>query len=444
MSLKLFSNGRNALAIVVWLGSSVLGAGLATGLAWPSQEAACPSESPGLWAPGSPEARGLGVAALEGDHVVIVDPDGKTRKAFVPPGGPGGLLRHISNAVELGTAYVDDRRGPDTVVIATPDHVFKVREDGEAMHPTWSPSGHVAWSVGGSLRVWSPSDGSVGTIPIPSEGTRAFSPVFMAPDEITAVVEEPVPGTNAEDDTLDNLWRYELDTQSWARLTSFEADAERWSVIRTPVLAPDGTLRFVRIQGLASATESPSYELWSLGEGAALEIRDLPSEMYLAAVSDAGLMWNTPGDAPGDWRLVLEGQDGTTSDVGCGRVAVDPVAEPDPDMLAEPGPGQPSGARRGLQEPPVPDASTQPPLAILVGDFNTLEAAEVVARQLSEQLEDPATVSVIDHRGHPTAIRPGVWAAVVQIPAGADPEAELARFRTLFPELAQMSWIVTP
>ncbi len=444
MSLNHMAVRKKGLAVLVLLASSVLGAGFAAGIAQPSEEAACPPESPGVWVPGSADAWGVGVAALEGDNVVIVDPDEKTRKAFAPPGGPGGLLRHIANAVGLGIAYVDDRRGPDTVVIATPDHVFKVREDEEATHPTWSPSGHVAWSVGDSLHVWSLSDGSVETIPIPGEGVRAFSPVFTAPDEITTVVEELVPGTNAEDDTLDNLWRYEFATQSWARVTSFEADAERWSVIRTPVLAPDGTLRFVRIQGLASATESPSYELWSLGEGAALKIRDLPSEMYLAAVSDAGLMWNTPGDSPGDWRLILEGQDGTSSDVGCGGVAVDPVAQPDPDLLAEPGPGHPSGTRRGLQEPPLADASTQLPLAILVGDFSTPDMAEAVAQQLSERLEDGATVSVIDHRGHPTAIRPGVWAAVVQIPAGADPEAELARFRTLFPELAQMSWIVTP
>ena len=443
MSVKHSATRRKVLAVLVCLASSLLGAGFAAGLARTSEEAGCPSESPGIWAPGSPEARGLGVAALEGDNVVIVDPDGKGRKVFTAPGGPGGLLRHISTAVGFGTVYVDDRKGPDTVVIVTPDHVFKVREDGEATHPTWSPSGQVAWSVGGSLRVWAPSDGSASSIPIPSEAVRVFSPVFTAPDEITAVVEEPVPGTNAEDDTLDNLWRYEFETQSWARLTSFEADAERWSVIRTPLLAPDGTLRFVLIQGLSSATEQPSHELWSYAGGAPLKIRDLPSEMYLAAVSDAGLMWNTPGDTPGDWRLILEGQDGTFSDVGCGSVAVDPVAQPDPDVLAEPGRSYLSAPRQGLQEVLPAGASTAPPLGVLVGDFNTLEAAEAVARQLSERLEDGAPVSVIDHQGNPTAIRPGVWAAVVRVPAGADPEAELARFRTLFPEYSEMSWIVT-
>lgn len=443
MSLTLLAIRRKAPAALVCLASSLLGAGFSAGLAGPSPEADCPSESAGMWVPGSPDAQGQGVAALDGDNVVIVDPDGRTRKAFTPPGGPGTFLRHISTAAGLGTAYVDDRRGPDAVVIATPDHVFKVREDGEATHPTWSPSGEVAWSVGESVRVWSPSDGSVASIPIPAEGSWGFSPVFTAANQITAVVEEPAPGTSPEDEGLNNLWQYEFDTQSWTRVTSFEADAERWSVIRTPVLDRDGALLFVRIQGFSSATEQPSYELWSYAGGVTLEIRDLPGEMYLAAATDAGLMWNLPGSTPGVWRLVLEGQDGTAYDVGCGSVVVDPVAEPDPDVVAEPGNAYPPGPRRGLQEALRAGASTAPSLGILVGDFNTLDAAEAVAQQLSERLEDGAPVNVIDHRGNPTAIRPGAWAAVVQIPAGADPEAELAWFRTLFPENAEMSWIVT-
>ncbi len=444
------TRGRKVLSGLVCLSSSLLGVGLAVGLARPAQDPGCPTESPSVWAPGSVDTAGM-VAALEGDHVVMVDPSAGRRKSFTPPGGPGGLLRHISTAAGLGIAYVDDRKGSDTVVIATPEHVFKIREDGEAMHPAWSPSGEVAWSVGTSLRVWSPIDGSVSTIPTPEAVTSVFSPVFTAADEITAVVQELVPGTN-EDDSLDNLWRYDVDARAWTRVTSFEADADHWSVIRTPVLAPDGSLRFVRIQGLSSTTDSPSYELWSYEENAALKIRDLPSEMYLAAAGDAGLVWNTPGGYPGVWRLVFEGGDGTVLDVGCGRVAVDPVAEPDPDLMAEQGQpdvvtdrGYPdvSVTRRGLQEAVLQVPPIAAPLAILVGDFDTPEAAATVAQTISERLGVGVPVSIIDHAGHPIAVRPGAWAVVAQLPTETDPEAELARFRTLFPEYAESSWIVT-
>jgi len=444
------TRGRKILAGLVCIASSLLGVTLAVGFARPAQDPGCPNESPSMWAAGSASSRGV-VAALDGDRVVMVDPRAGGRKAFTAPGSPGGLLRHISTAVGFGTVYVDDRRGPDTVIIATPDHVFKVREKGEATHPTWSPSGQVAWSVGTSLRVWSPADRSVATIPIPEAVSSVFSPVFNAADEITAVVQEPVPGTN-EDDSLDNLWRYDIDARVWTRVTSFEADAEHWSVIRTPVLAPDGALRFVRIQGLSSTTDSPSYELWSYGEGAALKLRDLPSEMYLAAASDTGLMWNTPGGSPGEWRLVVEGAEGTVLDVGCGSVAVDPVAEPDPDVIAEQGHSDTmteqaypdaSVTRRGLQEAVPETSSTALPLAILVGDFDTPEAAGTVAQAMAERLGVGVAVSVIDHAGHPIAVRPGAWAAVAQIPTETDPETELARFRTLFPEYAESSWIVT-
>jgi hypothetical protein len=402
-----------------------------------------------MWAAGSATNRET-VAALDGEGVVMIDPSIGRRKVFIAPGGPDGLLRHISTAAGFGTAYVDDRRGPDTVVIATSDHVFKIPEKGEVTHPTWSASGQVAWSVGTSLRVWSLADRSVRTIPIPEAATSVFSPVFTAPDEITAVVQEPVPGRN-EDDSLDNLWRYDVGTRAWTRVTSFEADAEHWSVIRTPVAAPDGALRFVLIQGLSSMTDPPSFELWRFGDGVPLKIRDLPREMYLAAATDGGLTWNTPGGSAGEWRLVFEAADGTVSDLGCGTVAVDPVSEPDPDVTAEqghpdlvPGQGSPevSIIQRGLQDPVPQVSSTPAPLAILVGDFDSRQGALAAAQTMSERLGVGMSVSVIDHRGHPIAVRPGAWAAVALIPTATDPEAELARFRTLFPEYAGTSWIV--
>jgi hypothetical protein len=441
------TRGHRMLAGLVCFTSSLLGVTIAVGLARPAPDLGCPTESPSMWAAGSKSSRET-VAALNGERVVMIDPDIGRRKVLTAPEGPGGLLRHISTATGLGTVYVDDLRGSDTVVIATSDHVFKIREKGEVTHPTWSPSGRVAWSLGTSLRLWSLADRSAQTIPIPEAASSVFSPVFTAPDEITAVVQEPIAGTN-EDDSLDNLWRYDVGTQAWTRVTSFEADAEHWSVIRTPVPAPDGTLRFVLIQGLSSMTDPPSFELWRYADGAPMKVRDLPREMYLAAATDGGLIWNTQGGSAGEWRLVFEAADGTLRDLGCGTVAVDPVSEPDPDLTPEPGhpdvvtgQGSPDVAmmQRGLQEPPQ-GSSTPAPLAILVGDFDSRQGALAAAQAMSERLGVGVPVSVIDHRGHPIAVRPGAWAAVALIPTASDPEAELARFRTLFPEYAGSSWI---
>jgi hypothetical protein len=51
---------------------------------------------------------------------------------------------------------------------------------------------------------------------------------------------------------------------------------------------------------------------------------------------------------------------------------------------------------------------------------------------------------VIDSTTSPTAIRPGVWAAVLLLTPGADPEAELEFFRSRLPQFSDSSWVVAP
>jgi hypothetical protein len=378
----------------------------------------------------SPAAQGRGLAATHRDGLVMVAPSGE-RRAFKDP-GPSGLLRHAASRSGVGTAYVNDVRGADVLVLMRPSGVAMIEGRGELTHPTWSPRGDLAWSVNlSAIEVWSPGTGARRLVPAPRGTSGIFSPVFTAADEMVAVVLEPVGHTH--DDALNDLWRFELDGGGWSRLTMFEADADRWSVLRTPVMAPDGALLFVRVIGRASATEPPSFELWTLRGRQPSKVRDLPGEMYLAGFLGDRLVWNVPDPAMGDWRLVLEGPQGA-EDLGCGAASVDPIAEPDPDLLetaeagvppdGEPGTGAPAG------EPSVR-------LALLIGDFASEEgAAEVV-----QDLRIPG-VLVVGHGAAPDAVRPGAWAVAVPIPDRSPPEEALAAFRARHPDLADRTWIV--
>ena len=51
-----------------------------------------------------------------------------------------------------------------------------------------------------------------------------FSPVFTSSDTVVAVVGEIEPGFDrTEDEGLDNLWRFDLRTRRWSRVTAFRA-----------------------------------------------------------------------------------------------------------------------------------------------------------------------------------------------------------------------------
>ncbi|MGH2682882.1 MAG: hypothetical protein ACRDIX_06585 [Actinomycetota bacterium] len=393
----------------------------------------CPGPAFALEAatPSSPAARGHGLAVVQGNGLVMVGSSGE-RRAFRHPGS-AGVLRHAASRPGSGTAYVNDVAGPDQLVVVQPGAVATVEGRGELTHPAWTPSGDLAWSVDLSvLEVWSPATAARRMVPPPRGAAAIFSPVFTAADEMVAVVGEAA--GPAHDDALNDLWRYDFDGGAWTRLTRFRADADRWSVLRTPVVGPDGAVLFVRVTGRASATEPPSFQLWALRESHPSRVRDLPGEMYLAGFLGDRLVWNVPDPATGEWRLVSEGPSGSES-LGCGAASVDPVAEPDPDFLEAGEKGEhPAGAEVG-QEAILDETGAG--LALMVGDFDS----ESQARSMAEELDVPGAL-VVGHGAAPAAVGPGAWAVAVPIPPGSLPEEALAAFRARHAGLAEQTWIV--
>jgi hypothetical protein len=371
-------------------------------------------------------SRGRGLAAVHRGRLVVVTDTGD-RRAFR---GPPGVLRHAASRPGVGTAFVNDLPGPDVLVVMRPTAVTTIHGRGELTHPAWSATGDLAWTVDLSeLELWSPRTRVTRTARPPRGASAIFSPVFTSPGELVAIVGERL--GDIHDDALNNLWRYDVRQRTWSRLTRFEADADRWSVLRTPVVGPDGAVLFVRVRGRATATEQPSFELWQLRAGRLSKVRDLPGEMYPAGFLGRRLVWNVLDEATGDWRLVADGRGGRV-DLGCGAVAVDPVGEPDPDLV-ESGDEGSAGPGSGGETAVEPGEG----LALAIGDF----ASERDARALEESLRIAGAVAV-DHRAAPAAVRPGAWALAVPIPDAMLPEEALERFRARHPDLADRTWIV--
>ena len=337
-------------------------------------------------------------------------------------------MRHVATEPGSGTAYVLDDAGPDAVVIQTPDRVVRLAQPGEASHPAWSPDGKLVWSLGSSLRIWSPVDGSTTTIAAPAGAVAVFSPVFTSADTVVAVVGEAEPGfERTEDEGLDNLWRVDLRTRRWSRVTAFRATGDRMLAIRTPLVRDDGSIEFVVVRGVSSALRPPSFELWQVTPaGDVAKVRGLPREMYLAGVLDGERVWNIDDRSGGGWRLFIESSDRLV-DLGCGAVQVDPRAVADPDR----GPA----ADRDAPSPtttPAPTATTTPvpttsptvapdPVdghvaGILVGDFSSVDAAEGAVATIQQAFGGAAVLEVVDSLTAPNIVRPGVWAVVMLLP----------------------------
>lgn len=372
----------------------------------------------------------------------IVDPSAR----YATEGGMRtlvGIARHASADPEFGVAYVDDREGGDALVIGGGGGGTSVLVQGhEVLHPSWSPSGDLVWSTGTELRLLDRSTQTTASLSPPRGTVSVAYPVFDGTSSLVAAAEEHIEGVSAEFESLSNLWRLDLRSRRWQKLTSFSATRERWSVIRTPLVDGAGDVLFVRVQGEASRTHRPVFELWRLRSDRASLVRSLGAEMYLAGMLDGAIVWNV-ADARGRWHLLLEGSGGHLRDLGCGRVAVDPLTQSDPDL----GPMGPTG--RTTDPPTV--SPTLPPtvsptqelgdgLGILVGDFATQEEAETMAGVIA--LRVGVTPTIVDASTQPTLIRPGVYAAVVPLDPQADPESELRRFRELLPETRNTSWIV--
>jgi hypothetical protein len=392
--------------------------------------------------PGSPIAHGRGVIAALDHDLVAIAADGASDRTGAP--GGTGVVRHVAARAGVGTAYVLDRRGPDTIVIDTPNGITELRQPGEVLHPAWSSAGDLVWSLGSRLRLRSHASGHpITDMSSPVRHAIVFSPVFANPNRLVVVVSEPPSAAVPEDDALDDLWSYDIARERWTRLTRFTADADRWSAIRTPVVASRGVVEFVRISGSASATVVPAFELWRLQRRAAAMVRALPDERYLAASDGATRVWNVPDRVTGAWRLQREDASGDRTAIGCGAVMVDPLDQPDPDREARSSAAETQAT--STSSPSHDDADEEDPeVAVLVGDFSSAAAASAVADDILATYGVGAPVDVVDSHTAPGVVQPGVWATILRLPDGVDAEQALADFRARMPVYASWSWVVTP
>lgn len=359
-----------------------------------------------------------GRAAID---VAALDPCGETAMGR-------GLLRHLA-ASEHGAAVVNDLAGPDQLVAVGSSGLEILDTHGEVTHPAWSPDGSLAWSENfETIRLASP-DRSLVTTLVPPRGTLgAFAPYFSGNGNIIAVIKEDSPATPAEDDGLNNLWRFDLDAGEWSRITSFRPHRTRWTAIRTPLVAPDGTVYFVKISSDPNATRAPSFELWRARAGRAERVRALDREMFLAGVQGDRLVWNVLSRGCSGWGLAVQVAGGLDP-IGCGRVAVDPL-ETDPDTPV----GHDDDDHEGDA---AQGGASGAPLAVVVGDFPSPGTAAAVADTLPAGLEG----RVVTHDRARGLVRPGAWAVVAKVAPGAHPPRMLRRVRSSLGGCRCSAWL---
>ena len=197
---------------------------------------------------------GAGVWASAAGHLMRVDGPAVT----VPEGAADVMVRHVVSLPGVGTAFVEDGPGIDTVVLATGAGILRLPQRAEAANPALSPTGDLAWSVGSEIRVRDAGSGRIDRFPLPVEGGRAFSPVFEGGGALDVVVASPPTRAVPEDERLNQVWRVSPGG-TWRRITSFHADDDRWTAVRTPVAAPEGGIEFIVVRGTGSATVEPRF-----------------------------------------------------------------------------------------------------------------------------------------------------------------------------------------
>jgi len=371
----------------------------------------------------------LPAAAIAANGIV-----GASAPAVADVAGPS-MLRHVASA-PAGTAVVRDLPGPDEIVLTAMGESVTIPQRGEVSHPAWGPSGALTWGVDDRLALRSPT-GVVRSIAGPRSGGILVAPVFSGAD-VVAVVSAPPTRAVPEDEWSNDLWRYRTSRGRWARLTSFAAGVDRWTAIRTPVVAPDGSIEFVVIRGRASATTFPRFSLWRLRHGVVERLASLADERYLAGFDGEGArLWNVPDRANARWLIRRETTTGEET-VGCGAVAVDPLDAVDPDRTGHEAPGtRTSGVADERSGDPIESA-------LLVGDFASETAAGVVAQQVSRAYAGALPVDVVRGGVRSGIVQPGHWAVVVRLPATTDGTGELDALRAAFPALASHTWIAVP
>jgi hypothetical protein len=343
----------------------------------------------------------------------------------------------------VGTAFVEDGRGGDTVVLATEYEIVRIPQPAEAVNPALSPEGDLAWSVGSEIRVRDARSGRIDRLPVPMRGARAFSPVFVGEGVLDVVLSSPSTSAVPEDERLNDVWRVSPQG-TWRRGTSFEADDDRWTAVRTPVAAPEGGIEFVVIHGRGSATRDPRFVLMHLGRRRPERLRILDREMYLAGFDGRARLWNLPNIPALRVELIREGPDGTRVTIGCGATLMDPIDVVDPDRSpADGGPVPPRGGSALEQvDPSTETAASASEVGILVGDFASIRESEVALAAIRAAYGTDAPVRLVSSDTAPHALRPGAYGVLFALPAAEDPQTALAAFRTRLPAYASSSWVV--
>jgi hypothetical protein len=354
---------------------------------------------------------------------------------------PGdGTVRHVSSDPRFGVVYVLDLPGGDDIVAETPTGEVRLHRDAEVSHPAWMPSGDIVWGEGPRLQFWSHMTGAISASMPPIHDGLVFSPVAAGDGSVVAVVAQPVHGALPEDEHLSDLWHYDLRGKRWHRVTQFQATSDRWSIIRTPELGPEG-VEFIRVHGRASATREPTFERWTIHGGRAHVEAVLPGERYLAGYRDGHRLWNLPSEHPATWLLAQETNTGALRELGCGAVQVDPIDVPDPDRVAH------SMSSASASDYPIPPPNDEPPaheVAVLVGDYSGESGATNAAHQIIAEYGPDAQVKVVDSDAAPTALKPGSWGAIMWIGAQGDPVGAIKHFWDKLPQYADRSWVVAP
>jgi hypothetical protein len=242
-----------------------------------------------------------------------------------------------------------------------------------------------------------------------------------------------------EDEWSDDLWL--LRGSRWHRLTAFAAGTDRWTAVRTPFLADDGSMEFVVVRGRGSQDSMPRFSLWRLRGATARRVMPLDGERYLAGyATDGARLWNVPDRATETWLIQRDTPNGSQT-VGCGAVAVDPLDVPDPDRTghAAPAPRVRASERSAPTDPGDPMEA-----ALLIGDFPSQVAADVVAQQVTQAYGGSMPVDVVQGGGTSTIVQPDRWAIVVRLPATTDGGPELAALQAKLPDYADHMWVVVP
>lgn len=431
--------GAVTLGLARGSGPSVAAPGPAT----ERTQVGCPTDRAQTVAIGSSSApAGVGLWAAAAGRLVRVD---GPSPSIAGSGAPGDVMvRHVVSVDGVGTAFVEDGPGADTVVLATEAGIVRLPQRGEAVHPALSPAGDLAWSVGSEIRVRDAGSGRIDRLPVPV-GAQAFSPVFVEGGGLDAVLSSLPTGAVPEDERLNDVWHVSTDG-AWRRVTSFSADDDRWTAIRTPVAAPEGGVDFVLVRGRGSVTREPRFLLMHLGRQGLERLRTLDHEMYLAGFDGPARLWNVPDIHAGRVDLVRENPDGTSVTIGCGTTLMDPIDVADPDRAFAPdgSPVPPPGDTAQAQPDPANSvAASDAEIGILVGDFASTEEADVAAAAVRAAYGSDAPVRVVASDTAPHAVRPGVYGVLLALSASEDPRSALAAFRAKLPAYASTSWVVT-